>query len=84
MGFGGIHIKGHSGTDFKHKKFFSNVQKRSTDIKGYARNVKTEYREVIPEYKLYNYIKAGIIIGALGVFILLISSYVLRVDNLVS
>ncbi len=81
MGYCGLKIPGHTGTDFKHKKVFTESRKMLNN-KSITTNAKVEQREKDPSYNWFLYLKITIAFVSICTILLLISFFVLRIDNL--
>ena len=74
MGFAGIKIPGHSGTDFKNKKVYAKAEKLLNDQPIFI-DVRLEQRESKPTYPWYSVLKKGFTFLILSTFILLLIDY---------
>ena len=81
MGYCGIKIAEHSGTDFKNKKVYSNYNKLLNKKTTYT-NVHIEQREQAPSFLWYNRVKLIIVITFFSIFLFLLSAYGTRLNNI--
>lgn len=81
MGYAGIKIPGHSGTDFKHKKVFKKSQKILNDQPIYS-DVRIEHREPKPTYPWFLKIKILFTILFFFIIFIMLSGYASKISNL--
>lgn len=81
MGYCGIKIPGHSGTDFKHKKVFKD-SKTLLKHNAIIQNVRIESREAVPNYNIFHYIKIVTVISFAITILILIGFFVSRIGKL--
>ena len=80
MGYCGIKIPGHTGTDFKHKKAFKKSiynlkkEKRASDVRTVAR----EESKIIPWLK---YLHFSIVLGFLSIFCVVTFLFIMRIGQ---
>ncbi len=80
MGYCGLKIPGHTGTDFKHKKVFTKP-KEILNHKRKITNVKIEPREQDRSHAWFLKFKVCISVLSIGIIFLLISFFASRINN---